>query len=110
MRRNNILIALENYNPKCSFEEEHRKKIISFIASNINCFERTCKTGHLTASCWIENSIGTQVLLMHHKKLDEWLQLGGHSDGDPDLLNVAIKEAKEESGLEKDSPCINKNI
>jgi 8-oxo-dGTP pyrophosphatase MutT (NUDIX family) len=40
-----------------------------------------------------------RVLLTHHKKLDRWLQLGGHADGDTDLAAVALKEAEEESGL-----------
>jgi 8-oxo-dGTP pyrophosphatase MutT (NUDIX family) len=39
------------------------------------------------------------VLLMHHRKLQRWLQLGGHADGDADLRNVALREAGEESGL-----------
>jgi 8-oxo-dGTP pyrophosphatase MutT (NUDIX family) len=39
------------------------------------------------------------VLLVHHRKLDKWLQPGGHADGDPDLLAVALREAREETGL-----------
>jgi 8-oxo-dGTP pyrophosphatase MutT (NUDIX family) len=39
------------------------------------------------------------VLLTHHRKLDRWLQLGGHADGERDLRAVALKEAEEESGL-----------
>ena len=44
------------------------------------------------------------VLLMHHTKLDKWFQLGGHCDGDPDVINVAIKEASEESGIKNIKP------
>ena len=43
--------------------------------------------------------MGQRVLLTHHRKLDRWLQLGGHADGDRDLARVALKEAEEESGL-----------
>ena len=42
---------------------------------------------------------GERVLLTHHRKLDRWLQLGGHADGDRDLARVALREAEEESGL-----------
>ena len=42
---------------------------------------------------------GARVLLTHHRKLGLWLQLGGHADGDSDLVRAALKEAEEESGL-----------
>jgi len=45
------------------------------------------------------DSKGERVLLTHHKKLGKWLQLGGHSDGNSNMLDVALKEAKEESML-----------
>lgn len=53
----------------------------------------------MTASAWIVSEDASRVLLTHHRKLGRWLQLGGHADGDPDLLAVAIREAHEESGL-----------
>jgi 8-oxo-dGTP pyrophosphatase MutT (NUDIX family) len=46
------------------------------------------------------NAAGTEILLTHHKKLNRWLQLGGHADGDTDVLAVALREAREESGLD----------
>jgi 8-oxo-dGTP pyrophosphatase MutT (NUDIX family) len=55
--------------------------------------------GHFTASCWLVDTTGERVLLTHHRKLGRWLQLGGHADGDTDLLRVALTEAQEESGL-----------
>jgi len=55
--------------------------------------------GHFTASCWLVDASGARVLLTHHRKLGRWLQLGGHADGDTDLVRVALKEAQEESGL-----------
>lgn len=56
--------------------------------------------GHLTASSWLVDLCGRRVLLTHHRKLDRWLQLGGHADGDRDLARVALREAQEESGLD----------
>ena len=109
MTRKNTLASLKDYHPTCELEERHKQEMICFLENNINCFDRTCKSGHFTASCWIENATGTHVLLMHHKKLDQWFQLGGHADGDPDLLSVALKEAQEESGLENIVP-VSKDI
>lgn len=55
--------------------------------------------GHITASCWIVDATGDRCLLTHHRKLNRWLQLGGHCDGNPDVLAVCLREAGEESGL-----------
>ncbi len=55
--------------------------------------------GHFTASSWIVNRKRTHTLLTLHRKLGRWLQLGGHADGNEDLLEVAMQEAQEESGL-----------
>lgn len=70
-----------------------------FIATHSECLWRTCLDGHLTASAWIVDAARTRTLLTHHHKLDRWLQLGGHVDGNPDLLDSALREAREESGL-----------
>jgi len=64
-------------------------------------FTRERLEGHFTASCWLVDRTGTRVLLTHHRKLDRWLQLGGHADGDRDLALVALREAEEESGLQQ---------
>jgi 8-oxo-dGTP pyrophosphatase MutT (NUDIX family) len=61
---------------------------------------RTRLEGHLTASALVVDHERTCALLTHHKKLGRWLQLGGHCDGDANLVHVALREALEESGIE----------
>ena len=70
-----------------------------FVEAHADCLLRTCAPGHLTGSAWIVTPDRTRTLLTHHHKLDKWLQLGGHADGDGDLQAVALREAREESGL-----------
>jgi len=71
----------------------------SFMAAHPDAASRARAEGHLTGSAWLVSADGERVLLTHHRKLDRWLQLGGHADGDADLANVALREAEEESGL-----------
>jgi len=70
-----------------------------FIMENENCFDRSLASGHVTGSSWVVNPSRTHALMLHHRKLDLWLQPGGHADGDTDIHNVVIKETSEESGI-----------
>jgi len=99
MKRTPLLALLDAYQPHDPDEKNHKETIAAFVRDNPDCFERTLTSGHITASSWLLNKDKTHALLLHHKKLDRWLQLGGHCDGDPDTLAVAIKEAQEESGI-----------
>ena len=74
---------------------------VAFVEAEVDCLRRECVPGHLTGSAWIVSTDRTRTLLTHHHKLDKWLQLGGHADGEEDLLGVALREAREESGLSK---------
>ncbi len=73
--------------------------MIRFVEERSDCLLRSCGPGHLTGSAWILSPDRRRTLLTHHHKLDKWLQLGGHADGEADLLAVALREAREESGL-----------
>lgn len=63
------------------------------------CFHRDHLPGHITGSAWILNKKKTHVLLVHHAKLNKWLQPGGHADGEENVLSVAMREVNEETGL-----------
>jgi len=69
------------------------------VSTDAHAAWRERQAGHLTGSAWLVSADGERVLLTHHRKLDRWLQLGGHADGDADLARVALREAEEESGL-----------
>lgn len=80
-------------------QDETVERFIALLAEHADCYQRSCWAGHITGSAWIVDPVGERVLLTHHRKLDRWLQPGGHSDGDPDTLAVALREAEEETGL-----------
>ena len=102
MQRSNLLESLKLFkDSRFLTEEEHSDyaKLVEFVQNNPGCFERE-HLGHITGSVWIINHEETHALLTHHRKLNIWLQLGGHAYGDPDIPAVALKEAYEESGIE----------
>ncbi len=98
--RTNFLRLLAEYSPASGHEVMAKQQMIDFVESNVDCFERSNLKGHITGSCWLISPDENSVLLTHHKKIGLWLQLGGHADGDGDLLRVALKEAHEESGID----------
>lgn len=104
MHRKEILSQLNEYKNQWLEEASTTERFIEFVSANEDCFERSLEKGHVTGSAWLVNKDSARVLLTHHKKLNRWLQLGGHADGDPDILNVAMREAVEESGLESVTP------
>lgn len=106
MHRNKILDLLKSYSRKYEVEKTLCERFILFVQNNENCFERALEEGHITASAFVINMEETHVLLVHHKKLQKWLQPGGHADGEKDVLSVAMKEVYEETGLEKIEPVM----
>jgi hypothetical protein len=99
MKRRLLIDLLENYFPLSKEEKQYKVRMLEFIFKHENCFERSLDSGHITASSWLLNNKLSHALVMHHTKLDIWVQLGGHCDGDCNPLAVSIKEASEESGL-----------
>jgi len=98
MNRGQLKFLLEHY--KTVFEEEqHFVRDFLELVDHPLAFSRDRKAGHFTASAWIVNKTRTHTLLTLHRKLNKWLQLGGHADGNDNLLEVSLVEAREESGL-----------
>ncbi len=80
-------------------QDQVRERILAFADEHPDCLHRSCLSGHLTGSGFIVDPKRAETLLIHHAKLDRWLQPGGHADGDGNLGAVALKEATEETGL-----------
>ncbi len=81
-------------------QRSFRDQILGFCAEHPDALHRTCLSGHLTGSAAVVDPGRRAALIMHHVKLDRWLQPGGHADGQADLADVALKEATEETGIQ----------
>ena len=90
---------LEKYIPYNEQEEADKEVMLSYINNFDNVLTRENKYGHFTSSAFVLNRERTKILMAYHKIYDSWAWVGGHSDGDSDLLHVAMKEAKEETGV-----------
>lgn len=89
------------FRPQCGRDRQMWQRLADFCSSERQAFGRNPETGHVTGSAFVLSPDRKSVLLTHHKKLNRWLQLGGHCDGIADVPFVALKEAYEESGLSR---------
>ncbi len=99
MHRRPLLEMLARYGAAFPGESSVVDRICALVETHADCFERTCRPGHITGAAWILSADRRRCLLAHHRKLDRWLQLGGHADGQYCVEEVALREAREESGL-----------
>ena len=91
---------IERFVPFNEQEQEDKEMMIEYMNTFKDVLTRENKMCHFTASSWIVNKERTKVLMIYHNIYQSWAWTGGHADGDDNLLHVALKEAKEESGLE----------
>jgi 8-oxo-dGTP pyrophosphatase MutT (NUDIX family) len=101
MHRQGLLALLERHLAQRPEDRAVVAQVGAFVRAHPDCFLRSCQEGHITGSAWILSADHRRALLTHHRKLDRWLQLGGHADGESDPRAVALREAREESGLER---------
>lgn len=101
MHRQPLLTLLDCYEESHRDETEMVRRIRELVTEHRECFERTCRPGHVTGSAWILSHDRQRCLLVHHRKLGRWLQPGGHADGQTNVAEVALREAEEETGLTK---------
>jgi 8-oxo-dGTP pyrophosphatase MutT (NUDIX family) len=97
---NERIAGLSTYKTSFADEQPFISRFVELLQAE-RCFHRDYLPGHITGSAWIVNEARTHALLVHHTKLNKWLQPGGHADGDENVLAVAIREVCEETGLIK---------
>ncbi len=95
---------IERYVPVNEQEARDKAVILDFLAHNRDAFLRTNLLAHMTASAWVVNRERSRVLMVYHRLYDSWSWTGGHADGDEDLLAVALREVREETGVKSARP------
>ena len=92
---------IEKYIPNNEQEENDKNIILDYMNKFDNLLTRENEVAHFTASSWTVNKERTKVLMIYHKIYNSWSWTGGHADGDTNLLYTAVRELKEETGIEK---------
>ena len=100
-----ILTQIENYRPYNEQEMRDREIILGCLRTQEDIFTRENRLAHMTASAWVVNERFDRVLMAYHNLYDSWSWLGGHADGEEELLSVALREVCEESGVKNVRPA-----
>ncbi|MFP4016686.1 MAG: NUDIX hydrolase [Halanaerobiales bacterium] len=100
---------VENYIPVNEQEEKDKELFLTCFDSFDDILYRDNPVAHLTSSGFVVNKSRDSVLMIYHNIYDSWAWTGGHADGEQDLLHVALKEAREETGVKKVKP-LSENI
>ena len=102
--RQELINQIEDYKPFNEQEEVDKLLLLNWIRNNDNAFSRENTVAHITASAWVVNKDRSKVLMVYHNIYNSWSWLGGHADGETDLLSVALREVKEEAGITNVKP------
>ena len=105
----NYIDAIKEYIPFDEQEAKDKEVILKCMNEFDDILTRNNEIAHITSSAFVVNKLKNKVLMVYHNIYNSWSLVGGHADGDDDLLYVAIKEAKEETGI-KYAAEINENI
>lgn len=100
----NCLDSIAAYSPRNEQEAADKSFIIDFLNNNPDAFLRENRVAHMTASAWVLNSTRDKVLMVYHKIYNSWSWTGGHADGETDLLALAVRECREETGIQNVRP------
>ena len=95
---------IKNYRPWNEQERQDQAVILAFLDKDPDAFYRTNLLAHMTASAWVVNPQRSKVLMVYHRLYDSWSWTGGHADGEEDLLAVALREVREETGVQRLRP------
>ena len=104
-----IYEQIKAYRPWNEQERQDQVLILEFLRKNSDAFYRTNLLAHMTASAWVVNPQRSKVLMVYHRLYDSWSWAGGHADGEEDLLAVALREVREETGVQRLRP-VTENI
>ena len=99
-----LIRQIEQYQPGNEQEEQDKKLMLYCLKHQENIFSRENALVHMTASAWVVNKARTKVLMVYHNIYDSWSWIGGHADGEEDLLSVALREVQDESGIRQVHP------
>ena len=99
-----LIRAIEAYIPWNDQEARDKEETLRRLKSGEALLDRSNTSAHMTASAWVVSPDRQKVLMAYHNLYDSWAWLGGHADGDADMLAVALKEVREESGLKNVRP------
>ena len=102
--REDLIRQIEAYRPFNEQEERDRETILQMLRTVDNIFLRDNLLAHMTASAWVTDPARKQILMAYHNLYNSWAWLGGHADGNEDLLQVAVREVREESGIDRVRP------
>ena len=100
MTKQQLIDEIQAYKPLDMQEAKDKETILKYLHDFDNLLTRDNEYAHFTSSSWIVNKERTKVLLIYHNIYDAWTWTGGHADGESDFLSVAIREAKEETGVD----------
>lgn len=101
--------SIEEFKPTNEQERKDKELILNYIKNNDDVLYRSNEYAHMTSSSLIFNKSLDKILMVHHNIYNTWSWTGGHSDGETDLLQTALREAKEETGVEDIYP-ISENL
>lgn len=104
MERSDLEKAIETYIPYNEQEERDQVLILDWLRQHENAYSRENEIAHMTASAWVVNKDRSKVLMVYHKIYNSWSWLGGHADGEKNLLAVALREVREEAGISSVRP------